>query len=131
MFLTQNNLLIIAYDLKGVTNGWLMPNGQLVIDHLNAETFSSFHNELAQHVIMDHFKLKDTLEAMDYCDDVLNVSYATDYLEDGHWIRLHGFPGCEPEWIVNNIKPTSGQTETMLDWCIVNLKNYEKVVLFI
>lgn len=111
-------------DLKGLNNAWLSPNGRIVSDHPKFFERRSWHVNLAECILADMWKMDDTLDAFERAQD--NNNSCTEELEHMGWIRLHGFGGRTPVWIVlRSRKITKKQEATILDWCLDNGRNFD------
>lgn len=115
--------------LKGLTNAWLSPKGRIVIRHEHFYAEGAWHEELALCILADIWLLDHPDDAYEKKRELHGHEYAYVVLENMGWIRLHGYGGMEPIWIVPpNKKLTHRQEETIIDWCIANNERYDQVI---
>jgi len=115
-------------ELKDLNNAWLNPKGVLVN---KSEEFwgdsVGWHENLACCILRDIWGLKSQLDAFNRVHDESYGHYAYEELQDLGWIRLHGFGGLAPKWILpHGKKLTKAQEETILDWCNANGIKYDE-----
>lgn len=110
--------------LKGVNNAWLAPSGRIVYKHPKFFHEKSWHCEMAECILADMWGMDETLDAYERASS--NNNTCTEELEKRGWIRLHGFGGITPVWILPiRQKATKRQEATILDWCLANSRNFE------
>lgn len=117
-------------ELKGLRNAWMCPLSQIVYDYDGVGSFSAWHEELAFYILKDMEKLSNYFEAFNFIhNNKYNspfISSATEYLELKGWVRLHGWSGSIPEWILDSdTRLTKAQENRILDWCIENNRKYD------
>lgn len=114
--------------LIGVNNAWLSPKGDFVTSH---EKFFfegvAWHEKLALCLLADMWGLDDPMDAFERVHKGRLSALATEDLENMGWVRLHGFGGRTPVWVVLfNQRLTPLQEEVVLDWCLENGVRYEE-----
>ncbi len=113
-------------DLKDLNNAWLSPTGRLVFrDKQFDGGAAGWHNQLGLCILRDLWKLDHYLYAFKRVSKKFNHN-AMDELEDLGWLRLHGFGGLTPVWVLPaKRKPTAKQAATIQDWCLANNRDYD------
>jgi len=110
--------------LKDLKNAWLNKNGKIVCEHPKFWHERTWHVELAECILGDLWKIEDTLDVFEKCQDDFNAS-STEVLEKMGWIRLMGFGGMLPVWVIPvGYKLTKKQEQTILEWCMNNNRNF-------
>lgn len=118
--------LCIMIELKGLENAWLSPTGRIVVTH---PEFNNNYNGVAWHNILATCIFMDIKHSTNYLDTFheLYTGHKEIYeqLEDLGWIRLHGYGGLKPRWIIPyGKKITKSQENVILDWCNANNESY-------
>lgn len=113
-------------ELKDLKNAWLSPTGEIVI---TAKEFSGYdggwHDQLAYCILRDIWGYDSFFDAFNRVHKKFSA-YGYTELEDLGWIRLHGFGGLPPKFILPHKKTlTKKQENTILDWCNANNVKYE------
>lgn len=112
--------------LKGLTFAWVSPSGRVISTDDELDMANS-HNELAQCILRDMWKLSTKEEAWTRCHLDTNEGYPYEVLEARGWIRLHGW--ANPKFIIPYDRIiTKRQEETILDWCIENNIKYDDAI---
>lgn len=114
-------------ELENLTNAWVSPTGRYVTKHEDFYFDHTWHLELAHCILKDLWKLDSWFDAFERVNKDGRLGHnAIEELEEMGWIRLHGFGGLIPVWIVPvGRKLTKKQEESILDWCMVNNRNYD------
>ena len=112
-------------DLKGLNNAWLNPSGRIITTADGFYGDGSWHVDLGLCLLRDMWKLDHYLDAFEKLKSKFDHT-ASDELEDQGWLRLMGFGGMTPLWILPlGKKPTAKQSATIQDWCMANGRSYD------
>ena len=100
--------------MKGITNAWLSPSGQLITKYNNKPIDpDKYHHQLAGYILGTNNKNDNTAA-----------------LENKGWIRLNTWRNNPTQWIIPQWKRlTKAQEQTILSWCLDNNMNYNDVVI--
>ena len=111
--------------MKGLKNAWLSPAGQLITDHEDFDSSSSWHLDLASCILKDLYGWKSK---NGWCDmDEYRYTNVAEGLENMGYVKLHGFGGLRPVWVVPCGKRlTSIQESVVVDWAIANGLKYDQ-----
>lgn len=117
--------------LKNLNNAWLDPYGKYVTNWEGFSEGSAWHEDLAKCIIAteQYIEQDDFFGIMHFVREQQKLNYCYEYLESKGWVRLHGYAGLPPKWIVPfKGRINSAQETAILDWCIANNKKYDDVI---
>ena len=112
--------------LKDLRNCWLSSTGKIIIkDKEFDETDScAWHERLGLCILRDLWNVPTFLDAFEQGHNKSSWQ-STSELESLGYVRLHGFGGLSPNWIIPYKKIlTKKQEIVILDWCEINNKEY-------
>ena len=112
-------------DLHNLSNCWLNPGGRIITKDREFFGDYAWHEELALCILRDIWGLEDSAEAFEKVHQKFSNT-ATEELEGKGYVRLHGFGGLPPKWILPcDHRLTESQESTIQSWCIDNNVKYE------
>lgn len=123
--------IIKTKNLHKLNNCWLSPQGEVITgdDEFDA---NSWHEDLGFCIIRDleNFPSKDA--AFKYIRKYCGGG-STEWLEDGGFIRLHGFrvEANESKWVIPPDSKISFQQKMVIrNWCKLNNVNWDAAVMY-
>ncbi len=104
-------------NLSNLENCWLSPTGRVITDSRQFFHDTPWHENLANCILRDIWGLEDELDAFQRVQEKFGNT-STEELEHLGYIRLHGFGGLTPKWIIPlRHRLTKKQESVIVDWC--------------
>ena len=113
-----------SQTLRQMTNAWLSPSGEIVVDADDFAPLGAWHEELAQCIARDLLGLSSAREAREVAGADEEHAYVYEWLEARGWIR---YCGWALKWVVAT-RMQSAQRRVIEEWCEIHGRDWDKCV---
>lgn len=120
-------------DLFNLSNCWLSPEGKVIVGDDEFDG-TAFHENLGYCIIRDLQNFKSKEETTKWFFTYFGGGYASEWLEDLGYVKLHGFrvESIEAKWItLADRRLTFQQKQKIRNWCRANGRTWDDAVVVV